>query len=537
MTVDVTAPQWRGFFESPTFALNFGDASSIGTPQWTPRYQQNQPGTTSPSAPTGEDCAASVWFTTVLGWVASTCMAVWGASLMCDQARKSFNNNPHISTPIPSQQCPKDKGRTAGMDDVARYTQSAPAVMSIDERLTELARPPRKRPALGGDVAYDVSDSDDTVVYSQSSPTCVMEIDDKKQSRASPVGQEDPTRGVPKADTQAATPSPPVAVGCFGPPNHSRESHALLTGAANILRDVYVHLVRNGLFLPGDCYTPGALNCPSMDPMGVLFSAQTIARNVLTEELLTENKLNVQMRELLATILLMVYKVRSESQWRYVSSDGGISVCVMSQFMQKHELPLRNVDVVREHMMHIEMQLLTKVPLFRLIDETPHCACEWYISEHYADILRIYRNTHRLELERGDVQARADLRDLEDSCHRETMLALTGAYFFYHAACTSGTDMLEEMGQWATASTMGKALGYICVKAIWLLKAEAASPRPVKDKVSRAAALFVSNAHRLSVQRVSTLRVHAYFNGAHPCQQIVGPHSLARLMTAFNPYL
>lgn len=492
-----------------------------------------------PSTPTGEDCAASVWFTTVLGWVASTCMAVWGASLMCDQARKSFNNNPHISTPISNQQGPKDKGIPAATDDVARYTRSAPAVMTIDEHLTELARATRKRAALdcNGDVAYDVSDSDDMVVCSQSSPTCVMEPEDTKPSRASPVEENDPTRGEPQVDQPVANPPPQTAVGCFGPPNHSRESHALLTGAANILRDVYVHLVRTGLFLPGDCHAPGALNCPSMDPMGVLFSAQTIARNVVTEELLTENKLNVRMRELLATILLMVYKVRSESQWRCVSSEGGISACVMSQFMRKHELPLRNVDVVREHVMYIEMQLLTKVPLFRLIDETPHCACEWYISEHYSQVVRIYRNTYRLELERGDLQNRADLRDLEASCHQETMLALSGAYFFYHAACTSGNDMLEEMGQWATASTMGKALGYICVKAIWLLKADSPLPLAVKDKVVRAAALFVSNAHCMSMQKASTLRVHAYLSGGHPCQQIVGPHSLARLMKAFNPYL
>ena len=49
MPVDTTAPQWRGYFESPTIALNFGEASPIDIPQWVPQYSCNAPPTAPPN--------------------------------------------------------------------------------------------------------------------------------------------------------------------------------------------------------------------------------------------------------------------------------------------------------------------------------------------------------------------------------------------------------------------------------------------------------------------------------------------------------
>ena len=450
-------------------------------------------------------------------------MAVLAASLMRDHNRQNFNNNPHISTPMtnPYTGTPKP-------NDVTR-SRSAPPTMTIDDRLSTARAPQRKMPRI----EYG---SDDDAIAHHTSPTSITECMDV-DSRASPVvepqGPPPQDQAVDCSDGEAAP------LGCFSKPGRAQNAVRLLGEASNLMRDVYVYLVRHRIFACSDILeSPEPLDRAELDPMGVLFSAQTIARNVLTDELLHEHALDVQIREVLATILLMVYKLRSESNYHSRYGAHSITSIVMSQFMVPAELPIRNYDAVRDHMMHIEMELILKTPIFRLVDETPHAACEWCIYRHYRLQVTEFEERHAAELDAGDVQARCELRDMVATCHSESLLALSGAYFFYHAALIADNDMLEEMGQWATSETMGEAIAHLCLKAIHLLKQPGlCRPLPAVGKqVERAAGAFLMNALRMSTRNAKGLRADALGNGLHPCQQIVGSKALSRLMSLYKPY-
>lgn len=409
--------------------------------------------------------------------------------------------------------------------------RSAPATMTIDDRLTTARATTRKMPRL----EYG---SDDDPLMHHTSPTSVTECMDV-DSRASPVvepqGPPPQDQAVDCSDGEVAPP-----LGCFSKPGRAPSAVRLLSEASNLMRDVYVYLVRHRIFVCSDILeSPEPLDRAELDPMGVLFSAQTIARNVLTDELLGEHALDVQIREVLAAILLMAYKLRSESNYHSRYGAHSIATIVMSQFMVPAELPIRNYEAVRDHMKYIEMELLMKTPVFRLVDETPHAACEWHIYEHYRAQVDEFEKQHATELDAGEVQARCELRDMVAACHSESLLALSGAYFFYHAALIADTDMLEEMGQWATSETMGAAIAHLCLKAIHLLKQPGlCRPLPfVGKQVERAAGCFLRNAMRLSARNAKGLRADALANGLHPCQQIVGSKSLSRLMVVYKPYM
>lgn len=515
--MDVNAPQWRGYFESPRVALSFDSMQPIGPDYEYMEYRPNVPSRTATANVTsGESCHAASW----ARWIGSACLAAVGASLMRAAARKEYNSNPGLSTPLPVRQT---TGRPEGSG-----TQSAPLPDGMGVRWSPCVSSVRKAATL---------DTDDIeIVQTQASPASVMDVDDAGNKSASQVDEIGPPG--PGADSSYAGENALI--------RRSHGSRAMLATAANLVRDVYVHLVTNRVFTCSDILENASpLNCPSLDCMGVLFSAQTILRQVLTEELLAAHGLDVQIRELLATVLLMCYKLKSESHW---SPSYSITSLVLTQFMQTHELPIRNDAVARAHVEHLEFEMVSKLPIFRLVDETPHAACEWTLYEHYNGIVSRYRCEHAEELARGHLAATCDLRDLKLVCHKELMLCLSGCYFFYHAACLNHEqEVLEQMAVWATVGTMGEALAHISLLALHLVGQKPAPPA-IDKTVGRAAALLVKNAYAMSsadakATKLRTkykeygLRTGATADSLHPCQQIVGDQALARLSSALKRYL
>jgi hypothetical protein len=525
-------PRLYGLFESPSFALTFDDAEPIGAAQWTPQYRRNSQAETVSSSRPADAHGEEGWVAFVLQLLGTACLAVLGASLMKKQAKKDtvdINNNPAFSTPTARAGSDRDK-----------RSYSAPASMTVDDRLRRTYSKSQK-PRQAAELEMDITDPDGACERSHHSPTSAMELDDATL-RASPVEQlEQEGQSPTSPTTRASSPTLPREQPCFAAPRRTSSSRVLLANAANLMRDVYVHLVRNRVFIGNDVlehYEP--LDCASLDPMGVLFSAQTMMRVALTQELLAEHNLDMQIRELMASILLIVYKMRSESAFRqqYYDSHSAMTV-VMSQFMQPSELPLRQLDAVREHLTHLELEMMTKLPLFALVDETPHAAMEWALHQHFDQQLKTHLQPHQAGLACGELEARCAQRDLQKLHKRELMLALSAGYFFYHAACLRTEDeMLETMAQWCTAAEMGEALAFLCVKAMSFVPGSMAlAPPDASATVAKAAAYFVRNANVLSASRTPGLRVAAYAQETHPCQQIVGARALGRLHSALKSFL
>jgi len=441
--------------------------------------------------------------------------------------RKEYNNNPCISTPAAKEKA------SERLDGSGPHSAPLPSAMRNRWEL-------RKRAALD----TDVSDGDE-LPSAQPSPTCVMDMEVTDISRASPVEELGPSQAA--TDGACAKASASDELPCYAPPTRSSSSRVILASAANLVRDVYLHLVKHHVFIVSDIFdSNNVLTCASLDPMGVLFSAQTILRIVLTEELLATHGLDVQVRELCAGVLLLCYKLKSESHWREGYS---ISAIVFTQFMQQHELPIRNDEKARALVAHLEFELATKLPLFKLVDETPHAACEWTLYKYYEERLEQYKRDNKEMLEKGNIHAVAGLRDTELNGHKELMLALSGCYFFYHAACINHEqEVLETMAQWADQNVMGEALAHACLLAIHLLPGDRSVPPAVSAKVARAATLLVQNAEMVSsaelstkrtrsAQRTSGLRAGATANAMHPCQSIVDHCALQRLMEALKGHL
>ena len=446
------------------------------------------------------------WLTLLGEAVASAwCVALAGVTRMHrkSSASPNLNKNPVLSTPM---RFVHRQGWTAP----GKCPHSAPLPSTFEFKVSETYLGFRERPSIA--TSYD---SDDTVGGDHSHD---MQVED------SPL--------VDVGDLECGQDRT-----CFLRPTRSAHSRNALASAANLLRDVYVHLVRHHVFLESDILeTCGPLSCPSLDPMGVLFSAQTMLRHALTEEMLNEHNLDIQIREVIATVLLMCYKMRAESCWYTSPSGKSITVTIMSQFLTSAELPVTKqmAHTIKTNMEYLEIELLAKLPIMKLVDESAHSGFEWSLYEHYEQVKQTYHAEHRVKLSQGCVQAMSGWRDLQCSAHRQLMLALSGGYFFFHAACLNrDCDLLEDMAEWCDSVTIGKAIAFLCVQAIYTLRKDTTPPKLASRTTMRAAATLAFNAQRLSQQRVAGLRVFATECGFHPCHQLIGERALGRLCDSF----
>ena len=458
MTVqaDEITPRLHSYSESPTIALNFAESSSIDITQ---RNLQCNTSETTTAAPEDLGSGRRSWLFFFAEIAA--CVAVWRASLMRAEERKKLNNNPYLSTPIPG--C---------------------GSMDRDHAL-------------------------------QPSPVSVIDAEMEDVNRASPV---DSICTDVSDDCGAPATEPPTPPASAARPRRSAKSRTLMADAANLMRDVYIYLVRQNVLITTDILEGASpLECPSLDPMGVLFSAQTLLRHALTEELLAAHGMDLQIRMLMATVLLMSYKLRSESTWNYRLD---VSATMMTQFLLRSELPLKDREAVRINMLHLEVELVSKMPIHRLIDETAHSGFEWTVYEYY----------NCLELD-------------ADQKRRDTMLALSGGYFFFHAVCIQDKEeFLEIIGESYSNHEIGKAIAYICITAVSMTKTNRlATPSVISPTVSRrilhVCALLAVNAQRLSSKGAIGLRVYATKVAHHACQQIVGAKALVQLAAVFSPFL
>lgn len=534
--INVDSPRWRGYFESPHVALCDHDCvelQPIGTPELVTRYSAYNADATAGTVAPGD--GGGGWLTLVAEAIASACcVAIAGASLMRGHNRQqqNQNNNPVFSTPMRVE-------HSLGRNPAGNAPHSAPLPSTVEHRLTAMYMQVKKRPALDPDYA-----SDDTVhaEVAQPSPSSIIDPMDT-DARVSPVDvtEEDvPASNSDKVDEEEGTSAMWEGV-CFCKPRRSQTSRTMLASATNLMRDVYVHLVQHRIFSGIDIIEADSpLNCGSLDPMGVLFSAQTMLRSVLTEELLSEHNLNMQIREVMATVLLMCYKLRAEAAWAGRPGTRSIAVTIMLQFMTASETPMSRATerAIESHMEFLEVELLTKMHVHRLAEDSPHSGFEWELYEHYEHVRSAFRKKHAKLLEQGDVAAVSEWRDLERSTRKQMLLALSGGYFFYHAACINqDCEMLETMAEWCDSDTMGRGIAYLCIQAIFLLQKDTAPPREQHASTMRAAALFASNAHKLSQQCVTGLRKRATEQGFHPCLQIIGERALQRLCKSLEEHL
>ena len=290
-----------------------------------------------------------------------------------------------------------------------------------------------------------------------------------------------------------------------------------LANAAKKLRDAYELLVKKGIFMLSDILEKGAcqygapLSSAELDPMGVLHSAITLARYVLTQKALQKSggkKLDERVRVALAGILFMSYKLRSESNFGTLN----VRNSVLATFLTKTELESYNASCggygAERAMNNVEQQLLVFVPLWEVIDNNPFTGNEFAVYEMFEEQL---------------------------ISEHEMYLMLGSAFFYYYcAACCTSSSLLEELGANLTAEDIGRAIALLGLSTIEIMRG--GSPREIRNsnlygsEVSRAAARLVTNA--CEIESRMSVRTGAYA-GRGAVSAMVSRHNLFAIREAF----
>jgi hypothetical protein len=254
------------------------------------------------------------------------------------------------------------------------------------------------------------------------------------------------------------------------------------------------------------------IDCASLDPMGILFSAQSVLRAAMSEELLAEHGLGFSTREMVATILLLCYKVRSESTFNNSVFTNRTLGIVVSQFLHCNERSLCDARETRKRVVDIEVRLLCQLPMFRLVDETPHASFEWACYRHFEHPRDVHRHAF--------------------------MTALSAGYFFYHAACLrTDVDMFDVLP--TSNVEIGEAIAYVCILGFQLSHASSpasAIPLTTSCRQLHVSALLVQNAYELDLANTPGLRCRATGDDAHACQRIVSHRRLSQLQQLLQLY-
>ena len=267
---------------------------------------------------------------------------------------------------------------------------------------------------------------------------------------------------------------------CQRPPGTNRHHCVLLAEATRIMLRAYKELVKVRFYSFTDIHEPNPLErvmCyPEQDPMGVLASAIVAMRFMLNADILTKHGLDMRVREMLAVVLHISYKLKTEASW---DKGSYANITVLSCFLCKHEIPeygweadWRCRDQHVNSMWGVEAQIVCSQPAFRLFDDTPYQALEAYL---------------------GDALKRKELGEYE------ARLVLGTSFFYLHAAALNTERyFLEEIGLECTTHDIGLALASIGLLSIHLAQRNEPPRSCVESRfeshVLKAALALVSNA-------------------------------------------
>ena len=245
---------------------------------------------------------------------------------------------------------------------------------------------------------------------------------------------------------------------CQRPPGSNKHHCVLLSEAARIMMRAYKELVRVRFYSYNDICerdSERVMRSPDQDPMGIMSSAIVAMRYMLSADVLDDHGLDLRVRELLAVILHISYKLKTEASW-----DPGCyaNITVLSCFLCKNEIPeygwdqdwrARNQHVTS--MWNIEAQIVCSQPTFRLFDDTPYQALETYLGNA--------------------------IKDEELSEYEARLILGTSFFYLYAAALNTERYFLEEMGSNCTTADIGTALAAIGVAGIHIPRATAEPTR------------------------------------------------------------
>lgn len=267
---------------------------------------------------------------------------------------------------------------------------------------------------------------------------------------------------------------------CQRPPGSNRHHCVLLAEAARIMLRAYKELVKVRFYSWTDIHEPDyrerVMCYPDQDPMGVLSSAIVAMRFMLNTDILDKHGLDMRVRELLAVILHISYKLKTEASWDRGSY---ANITVLSCFLCKHEIPeygweadWRCRDQHVDSMWSVEAQIVCSQPAFRLFDDTPYQTLETYLGS-------------ALECkELGEYEAK--------------LILGTSFFYLYTAALNTERYFLEEIGSECTTRDIGLALAAIGLLSIHLAQSNEPPRSCVESKfeshVLKGALALVSNA-------------------------------------------
>ncbi len=248
---------------------------------------------------------------------------------------------------------------------------------------------------------------------------------------------------------------------------HTRKlAREIIAQAARKLRDAYVNLVDDRVFVQTDIYSKphhDAFTHAEQDAQGVVSSSITLMRFLLSEpEYVMKNQLNYGMRGLLAVILLLVYKIKTE-----ISINVCNDICpkVISQFLTYEEMD-RNGHHLIKHMESLEARILIK--------SNVHVLVECNATKHAEFILFKYHEIGILT-------------------EYEFHLAFSAIFFYYYAAVTNPRDdLLEYLGQQLNDEQLGHAFALIGAYAISILNNKPFLDAPIE--ILNASLTLVHNA-------------------------------------------
>lgn len=305
---------------------------------------------------------------------------------------------------------------------------------------------------------------------------------------------------------------PRACARCFRMMHRSAGTRKLLAHLHNFVRDAFNDLVHGRVFSGSNIVGAEGdeFKWAVQDPMGVLFSTSAIIRWALTNELLSSNSLNLNIREFCAAALMLVVKLKTEHNF-YLHEDN-MTAKIMQRFLVKGEEQYRSKpSELRQHVWLLEWEIIDKCPVHVLVEETPYSAFEWSVYEHYAREVADYEHANHDAIIDGELEAIAGYKDVKAACRKRSMHALGAGYFYYHAALlNTDSEVLEDMGKVATADEIGTALAAVCVAAHRIVDDER-SAEEVFDQCSpvvlAVAREFVSNARVMNAFHTDGLRV------------------------------
>jgi len=304
---------------------------------------------------------------------------------------------------------------------------------------------------------------------------------------------------------------------CQRPPSNNANHRLLLNRAVLLLNNAFKNIAKTDMFGGDDIVDDGrkwgerfAFEHPLQDGYGALGAAVTVARYLLHENMMSEHGLDINTRVLLATILFMCFKLKSEISYRH---GDGAQLAVVAHFLTPEELPPASRfmlgDVVdtrqtfADAMWRLEGEILRSQPVFELVDNNTSVGTELALTDMLAASLLT---------------------------RRQACIILASANFFLNASVMNPKiDLLEDLGRELTAPRIGMAVALIGATALLDDVPRAFADYPLLVAASR----FVKNASDLGDE----VRDGAYLDSRSPTWAVVGKNVLPRVQAHIDAAL